>query len=84
MKKTAKFASPIAIIEFAGFESKLDSINHDCVNFTEALDSNKSFTNRNQIHQIISLSLIFVDTDGNWISKNLIVVKMLVHTFSKL
>ena len=67
MKKAAKFASPIAITGFADFESKLDSINHDCVNFTEALDSNKSFTNKKQIHQIVSFSLIFVDTNGKLI-----------------
>ena len=48
MKNAAKFASPMAIIGFADFESKLDSINNDCGNLTDELDSNKSFTNKNR------------------------------------
>ena len=67
MKKSAKFSSPISITGFADFEFKLDSINHDCVNFTKALDSNRSFTNKKQIHQNVSFSLIFVDMDGKLI-----------------
>ena len=67
MKKSAKFSSPISITGFADFEFKLDSINHDCVNFTKALDSNRSFTNKKQIHQNVSFSLIFVDTNGKLI-----------------
>ena len=46
MRKAAKCASLIAITGLADFESKLDSINHDCVNFTERLDGNKYSTNK--------------------------------------
>ena len=63
-KKAAKFASPIAITGFADFESKLDSVNRESGNFTDALASNKTFTNKKQIHQIVSFSLVFVDTNG--------------------
>ena len=64
MKKAAKFASPMAITGFADFECKLDSVKHESGNFTDALASNKTFTNKKQMHQIVSFSLVFVDTNG--------------------
>ena len=48
---------------FADFESKLDSVNRESGNLTDALASNKTFTNKKQMHQIVSFSLVFVDTD---------------------
>ena len=74
----------MAITGVADFESNPDSINHDCVNFTQALHSNSSSTNKIRIHQILFFGLILVDTDGKLIFEKLIVVKMLVLTFSKL
>ena len=44
MKKTAKFASSMAVTVFEDFESKLDFVHHDYVNFTDALDDNKIIT----------------------------------------
>ena len=84
MKEAAKFASAIAITGYAIFEPKLDSLNHDFVNFTDASDGNKSLTKKTQIHLNVLFSLIFVDTDGKFIFGQVIVVKMLVYTFSKL
>ena len=66
-KKAAKFASPMSIMGFADFETKLDSLNNENGDFNDALKSNKSFTNKKQIHQIVSFSLVFVDTDGKLI-----------------
>ena len=63
-KKAAKFASPIAITGFADFESKLDFVNRESGNFTDALGSNKTFANKKRMHQIVSFSLVFVDTNG--------------------
>ena len=54
----------MAITGFADFESKLDSVNRESGNFTDALASNKTFANKKQIHQIVSFSLVFVDTNG--------------------
>ena len=54
----------MAITGFADFESKLDSFNRESGNFTDALASNKTFTNKKQIHQIVSFSLVFEDTNG--------------------
>lgn len=36
MKKAVKFASSMDITGLGGFESKLDSINRNCLNFTDA------------------------------------------------
>ena len=38
----------MAITGFADFESKLDSVNRESGNFTDALASNKTFTNKNK------------------------------------
>ena len=64
MKKATKFASLMDKTGFADFESKLDSVNRENGNFTDALASIKTFTSRKQIHEIFSFSLVFVDT--NW------------------
>ena len=42
----------------------MHSVNHESGNFTDALVSNKTFTNTKQIYQIVSFSLVFVDTNG--------------------
>ena len=63
-EKAAKFASLIAITGFADFESKLDSVNRESGSFTDTLVGNKTFANKKQTHQIVSFSLVFVDTNG--------------------
>ena len=82
MKKVAKFAFPMAISGFVDFESNLDYVNHYCVNFIDALHSNKCFTKK--VHQIVSFSLISADKDGILKIEILMVVKILGHSFSKL
>ena len=62
-KKAAKYASPLSIIGFADFETKLDG-NYCKDDFKDALKSEESFTERKNIHKIVSFSLIFVDTEG--------------------
>jgi len=63
-KKAAKFASPLTIVGFADFESKLDNLNIDKDKLKEALNTSKSFTIRRDTHSIVAFSLIFVDNDG--------------------
>ena len=65
-KKAAKYASPISIMGFADFETKLKSINKKG-KIEDALNQTKSFTIRKSAHKIVSFSLIFVDTDGKLI-----------------
>ena len=65
MEKAAKFASPLAIVGFADFEAKLDSLSID--EDQKTFDSNKSFTIRKDRHTIVSFSLIFVDMNGELI-----------------
>ena len=57
----------MAITRFTDFESKPDSINRDCVSFTDALNSNENFRNKKQTHLIVSFNLILVDTNGKLI-----------------
>ena len=64
-KKAAKFASPLAIVGFADFEAKLDSLSID--EDQKTFESNKSFTIRKDRHTIVSFSLIFVDMNGELI-----------------
>ena len=53
----------MVVTGFADFESKLDSVNCESGNFTDALASNNTFTNK-KMHKIVSFSLVFVDTYG--------------------
>ena len=62
-KKASKYASPLSIIGFAYFETELDG-NYCKDDFKDALKSEESFTERKNIHKIVSFSLIFVDTEG--------------------
>ena len=74
-KKAAKYASPISIMGFADFETKLKSINKKG-KIEDALNQTKSFTIRKSAHKIVSFSLIFVDTDGKLIFEKKISSKM--------
>ena len=65
-KKAAKYASPLSIMGFADFETKLDGGNSKD-DLADALKSKESFTDRKNIHMIVSFSIIFLDTDGKMI-----------------
>ena len=65
-KKAAKYASPLTIMGFADFETKLVSINQED-KIEDAFDKIESFTIRKSAHKIVSFSLIFIDTDGKLI-----------------
>ena len=65
-KKAAKYASPISIMGFADFETKQKFINKE-VNLENTLGKMESFTTRTCSHEIVSFSLIFVDTNGKLI-----------------
>ena len=65
-KKAAKYASPISIMGFADFETKQKFINKE-VNLESTLGKMESFTTRKCSHEIVSFSLIFVDTNGKLI-----------------
>ena len=65
-KKAAKYASPISIMGFADFETKLDGGNSKD-DLADALISKESFTDRKNIHKIVSFSIIFLDTHGKMI-----------------
>ena len=65
MKKAAKFASSMAITGFPDFESKLDSINRDCVTFTDALKNNENFTNKNRYSKVFHLVYYLSTQMGN-------------------
>ena len=65
-KKAAKYASPISIMGFADFETKLECINSKN-KLEDTIEKNESFTIRKSAHKIVSFSLIFVDTDGKLI-----------------
>ena len=65
-KKAAKYASPISIMGFADFETKLECINSKD-KLEDTIEKNESFTIRKSAHKIVSFSLIFVDTDGKLI-----------------
>ena len=62
-KKAAKYASPLSIMGFADFETKLDGGNSKD-DLADALISKESFTDRKNIHKIVSFSIIFRDTHG--------------------
>ena len=61
MKKSAKFASPMAIAGLADFESKLDSVNQEDGNFTDSIDSYKSVRNMKPytLFYVSSFALVF-------------------------
>lgn len=65
-KKAAKYASPLSIMGFADFETKLDG-DSSKDDLADALKSKESFTNRKNIHKIVSFSIIFLDTNGKMI-----------------
>ena len=81
--KAAKYASPLSIIGFADFETKLDG-NYCKDDFKDALKSEQSFTERKNIHKLVSFSLIFVDTEGKIIFKSNFCGKMQENIFFKL
>ena len=62
-RKAAKYASPLSIMGFADFETKLDG-DSSKDDLTDALKSKESFTDRKNIHKIVSFSIIFLDTNG--------------------
>ena len=80
VKKAAKYASPISIMGFADFETKLECINSKDKS-EDMIEKNQSFTTRKIAHKIVSFSLIFVDTDGKLILKRRIVVKIQENMF---
>ena len=51
------------IMGFADFETKLDGGNSKD-DLADALISKESFTDRKNIHMIVSFSIIFLDTNG--------------------
>ena len=65
-KKAAKYASPLSIMGFADFETKLESINYND-KLSDVYGKEESFTHRKNSHKIVSFSLIFVDNDGKLI-----------------
>ena len=62
-KKAAKHASPLSIMWFAVFETKLDGDSYKD-DLADALKNKESFTDRISIHKIVSFSIIFLDTNG--------------------
>ena len=68
---------------FADFETKLDGGNSKD-DLADALKSKESFTDRKNIHKIVSFSIIFLDTHGKMIFEKKIVYKMQGNIFFKL
>ena len=81
-RKAAKYASPLSIMGFADFETKLELIN--CKdNLENSFDIKESFTKRKNVHKIVSFSLIFVDNNGKLLFEKYSVEQMLGKFFLK-
>ncbi len=84
-KKAAKYASPISIIGFADFESKLKKLDDSTSECKNGIINNKSTTVKTDLHTIVSYSLIFVDILGDLIyEKNFCGENAAPHFFNSL
>ena len=66
---------------FADFETKLDGGNSKD-DLADALISKESFTDRKNIHKIVSFNIILLDTHGKMIFEKTFVDKMQENIFS--
>ena len=67
IKKAAKFANPTSVIGFADFEAelkKIQDVDDECIN---SVVNDKSITVKQNLHKMVSYSLLFVDNLGNLI-----------------
>ena len=63
--ESAKLSSVVDIFGFCDFECKLMRVNNESENDISAVDKNRSYTLKTEEHEIISFSVIFIDSYGN-------------------